>query len=563
MTTDDCIRPFPPADRMQGPDARGFYPWLALLGFPLWEAIGDGVPGPLWAAVAGLVAAGALYAVTVRRAFAVPRRPAGPAFPALAALSTLLAAVYGWYSLFILTAIAAGIALRRFGPYVGAGLAAVAVAVEFVRLPPGEDAAGALSLAWGVFTSALVPWIILRLFTVIAQLRRTREELALAAVERERLRFSRDLHDLLGHTLSVMVVKAELIRRLAPRDAEAAARQAADVENIGRQALAEVRAAVTGYRGRGLAAELDAARIALADAGISATIRTVPLDLPPETDALLGWAVREGATNVLRHSGAATCAITLERENGRQDGREDGEVDREIVLCVEDDGHGATTQATGSPGTRRGDALIGLRRRITADARRGHKLTGPPERLTAAESPGNGDTPPQEQTPAPESPGGRHGNGLTGLQERVAAAGGHLTAGPRPGGGFRLSIRVPLTRTSRTHPDDPVPSAADGVDRIVARHGAGLPNPGGSGPAGQFADSGDGGTTRGVPHDAEISRTGRDDPKPTRIDDGPARGVPHDAEISRTGRDDLEPTRIDGGPARAAAGPAADTRGGA
>lgn len=411
----DCTGPFPPADRMRGPDAKGMYPWVALLGLPAWELAREGVPGPAWAAVAGLLAAGVLYVVTVRRAFAVPRRPVVGTFTALAALSTLLAAVYhgSWHTLFITSAIAAGTALRRAGPYVAAGLAAVAVVVELAAAPPGGGT-GAVSLAWGTFTAGLVPWVILRLFDAIQQLRRTREELAAAAVERERLRFSRDLHDLLGHTLSVMVVKAEVVRRMAARDPDAAARQAADIERIGRQALAEVRAAVTGYRGRGLAAEVDSARRALADAGITATIRIDAGDLPPETDALLGWAVREGTTNVLRHSGAATCGIALERADG------------EVLLRVEDDGRGA---------------------------------------------------------PRPESPGGRRGNGLTGLRERVTAAGGRLAFGPRTGGGSRLLVRVPLTRASGENAAEPGEPAGGGgnVAPIPARHHADPAAPPGDG----------------------------------------------------------------------------------
>lgn len=453
MSSDDCTAPLAPPDRMRGPDAKGMYPWVALLGLPAWELAREGVPGrPAWAAAAGLLAAGVLYVATVRRAFAVPRRPVGWTFPALTVLSTLLAAVYhgAWYTLFIVAAIAAGTALRRTGPYVATGLAAVAVVVELTGAAPGAGT-GAVSLAWGTFTAGLVPWVILRLFDAIHQLRRTREELARAAVERERLRFSRDLHDLLGHTLSVMVVKAEVVRRMAPRDAAAAARQAADIERIGRRALAEVRAAVTGYRGRGLAAELDSARRALADAGIAPTIRVAAGDLPPETDALLGWAVREGTTNVLRHSGAATCGITLERGDG------------EVLLRIEDDGRGA---------------------------------------------------------PHPESPGARHGHGLVGLRERVAAADGRLTFGPRPAGGSRLLVRVPLPRTSGDEaaaPDGPAhggepaapaaarhagPAAAGGHDAYgTAPPGAGDParpgHPGGH-PGGHVARAGAGAARDGA-----------------------------------------------------------------
>ena len=92
----------------------------------------------------------------------------------------------------------------------------------------------------------MVTATVLSLFDTIQELNATRQELARSAVEKERLRFSRDLHDLLGHTLSVVVVKAEAVRRLAPRDLDAALAQAADIEAVGRQALTEIREAVTG-----------------------------------------------------------------------------------------------------------------------------------------------------------------------------------------------------------------------------------------------------------------------------------------------------------------------------
>ncbi len=134
------------------------------------------------------------------------------------------------------------------------------------------------------------------------------------------------------------------MRRLAPRDGEAAARQAADIEQIGREALTQVRAAVTGYRGRGLDAELDSARGALADAGVELTVQRIETPLAPETDALLGWAVREGVTNVIRHSSAQKCAITL-RLGDRAE------------LEITDDGVGAAAdhgQRPGRPARTRG-----------------------------------------------------------------------------------------------------------------------------------------------------------------------------------------------------------------
>jgi len=133
-------------------------------------------------------------------------------------------------------------------------------------------------------------------------------------VAQERLRFSRDLHDLLGHSLSLMVVKAEVARRLGPADGAASAREAADIETIGRRALAEVREAVTGYRERLLATELTGARSALADAGIRAVVREPGPPLPGAVDDAFAWAVREGVTNVIRHSGAHECVIDVRRD---------------------------------------------------------------------------------------------------------------------------------------------------------------------------------------------------------------------------------------------------------
>ena len=124
----------------------------------------------------------------------------------------------------------------------------------------------------------------------------------------ERERFSRDLHDLLGHTLSVMVVKAQAVRRLVAQDPDAAAEHAADIEQIGRQALVDVRQAVDAMRAPTLAEELDGARRALDAAGIATTV-VESVTPSPDADAVLAWVVREGATNVLRHSGASACRI--------------------------------------------------------------------------------------------------------------------------------------------------------------------------------------------------------------------------------------------------------------
>lgn len=129
-----------------------------------------------------------------------------------------------------------------------------------------------------------------------------------------------------------------------------AAEQAADIETVGRQALTEVREAVTGYRGRGLARELEAARIALADAGFTAVIRQDGNPMPAEADALLGWVIREGVTNVIRHSGGHRCEIDVRHANGA------------ITAEIRDDGDGKPS-AQLPPG---GHGLEGLAERAAA-----------------------------------------------------------------------------------------------------------------------------------------------------------------------------------------------------
>ncbi|MEV0969898.1 sensor histidine kinase [Microtetraspora glauca] len=366
---DTWLNPLSEGER--GPDAKGMYVWVLLATGGVWD-IAHGRSHPLWLAWTAVGLTTALYIVTIRLAFADNHRARRLWLPLLAVVVLPSAAAFGdnWLYLLLVLAVALGVTVRnRTMPFLLFVLCASAAAIAWWR---GAGLAAVLTLDWGIFCSGLIPAMIIRLWEAIRELQRTRQELAEAAVTEERLRFSRDLHDLLGHTLSVIVVKAEAVRRLIPRDTEAAAGQAADIERIGREALTEVRAAVTGYRGRGLAAELDSARTALADAGIALTIRTPSLDLPPETDALLGWAVREGVTNVIRHSGATRCEI---------------ELDEGMVLRVTDDGGGL-------PGR-------------------------------------NDQTRPRGQ-----------GNGLTGLRERVRAAGGRLSTDSPPSGGFRLQVSL-------------------------------------------------------------------------------------------------------------------------
>lgn len=272
-----------------------------------------------------------------------------------AVLTVAVALGYGprWYPLFTLLAIGTGTVVRpRRAP-----LAVVATTVAAAGLVSLRDQswAAAWTVALTAFLAGIGTYGLQQLLTTISELTRTREELALTAVSEERLRFSRDLHDLLGHTLSVVVVKAEAVRRLALRDPAAAAEHAGDIEVIGRNALTEVRQAVTGYRGPSLAVEVRQAHSALDSADIGLTVVGADRRLPSDVDSLFGWVVREGVTNVIRHSGAQRCTITV----GGADGR--------LWLELTDDGRGGA--ATGGPDPAAGapgGGLRGLRERVSA-----------------------------------------------------------------------------------------------------------------------------------------------------------------------------------------------------
>ncbi|MGW5426175.1 sensor histidine kinase [Streptomyces sp. NPDC004059] len=360
-----------------GPPPTGFalLPWL-LMGMGSFSNLLQGrTPNP-WIGGLGLLTFNSLYIYVTFRSFDRQRREAVSTRVALLVMglvTTGLALGYGgnWLLFFPLLGLATGAALR--GPWLGRTgvlLAAYAGAISAVR-----DASEAVNIAYGTFLSSMVTAAILSLSEAVRELRAAREELARRAVEKERLRFSRDLHDLLGHTLSVIVVKSEAARRLAPRDMDAALGQITDIESVGRQALTEIREAVTGYREGSLATELTRARSALSAASVEPVVRQSGAPLEPQTEALLSWVVREAVTNVVRHSDAGRCEITV--DSGAE----------QVRLTVTDNGSGRAVSR------------------------------------------------PQQ---------GIGGTGLKGLTERLAAAGGSLTAGPSPRGGFTVTAELPV-----------------------------------------------------------------------------------------------------------------------
>ncbi|MBV8656466.1 MAG: sensor histidine kinase [Burkholderiales bacterium] len=171
------------------------------------------------------------------------------------------------------------------------------------------------------------------------------EELAHLAKIAERERVARDLHDVLGHTLSVVVTKSELARKLVTRDPNAAVREMTDVERTARAALLQVREAIAGYRTAGFTHELEQASSALAAAGVVLKADVEPFDLLPSVENALALAFREAVTNIVRHARASACRVGM-----RQTGTE--------VLCtVDDDGVGMRS-------SRDGFGLRGMRERI-------------------------------------------------------------------------------------------------------------------------------------------------------------------------------------------------------
>ncbi|MER5300950.1 sensor histidine kinase [Streptomyces lasiicapitis] len=328
-----------------------------------------------------------------------------------AALSTGMDAA--WLGLWVYVAVSAGAVLPMRQalwviPSVTALMVAIGVYAQGMGVADMVTGLGVMTFLVGFAMTG-----VRHLIRTTVQLRQARATVAQLAANEERLRLARDLHDLLGHSLSLITLKSELAGRMLPAHPDKAAQQVADIEQVSRQALVDVREAVTGYRRLTLSGQLAGARTALTAAGIEAD---VPLEVPAgegvadgqvvadgdregapdgEREAALAWSLREAVTNVVRHSGAHRCTVTLTRRQTLA-----GPV---LELAVEDDG-------------------VGL------------------------------------------APGSGHGNGLTGLTERLEAVGGALDVtsgsgsgrgargqgGDRPG--FRLVARVPVGQDPAERP---------------------------------------------------------------------------------------------------------------
>ncbi|HCI79147.1 MAG TPA: two-component sensor histidine kinase [Ktedonobacter sp.] len=301
--------------------------WLVCLAFPLVELVRK--PIPLWhVALEGLFlmcfAVGYTWLMwphPVNQGVRVRSRFSLLLFALLATLVLVLSLVDGpaWLWLFIGVSALVGMLLpmrRAFAMIVLLTLFPLVFTVMTHRGITGVDWWWLVAFVLLVRGVGLDMIGVARMGRAIRELHTARRELARMKVEEERLRLARDLHDLLGQTLSVITLKSEVARGLITEDPARCAQELAEMEHISRQMLREVRKTVAGYRQPTLANELDGARQLLEAAGMAYTIEQRTGELPPALNTVLGWIVREGVTNVIRHSHAQHCLLRLTQEQG-------------------------------------------------------------------------------------------------------------------------------------------------------------------------------------------------------------------------------------------------------
>jgi two-component system sensor histidine kinase DesK len=331
--------------------------WLVFLVFPVLALVTT--PRPVWQVVVGLVLV-VVFAVAYVRGSShlerMGRRGASSRRRAVAYLALLLGCTVG--SALLIGASSLGflpfvVAFAMFAlpivPAIGIGVAATVVAgAAAVVTDPGE---GTWSVAIIVFAVGVMTGGVRLVADRGAQYARMSRDLAIVE---ERERVARDVHDVLGHSLTVVTVKAELAERLVDLDPERAKGELAEIQALSRQALAEIRATVGGLRVARLGDELASARTALAGAGIEAHVPDDPNVVDPRHRTVLAWVLREATTNVVRHSDADACSVELGTNR----------------LTVRDDGRGID-------GRPEGNGIRGLRERVEAAGGRLAIETGP------------------------------------------------------------------------------------------------------------------------------------------------------------------------------------------
>ncbi len=310
------------------------------------------------AAAVGLVLLGTIHLLYWRRPWPAQSHRSVAAAACMVLTNSLLLHPLGLAQplLWLYPALIVGAGLRAPVAAVGVGLMALAAVVPLDLLASPHLLGGSLvertlgpnhSIALSIALAGLGMTAVRQLIAVNADLHATKAELAEFAVTDERERLARELHNLLGRTLSLIAVKAELAGRLSATGDPSAGAEMREVQQLARHAVREVREAVAGDRVQSVAAELAAARLALQSAGIEARFPDVGMTIDPARETTIAWALREAVTNVVRHSGARACRIAIEATDGT------------TALEVNDDGHGMV-------GGDEGTGLAGLAARIHA-----------------------------------------------------------------------------------------------------------------------------------------------------------------------------------------------------
>lgn len=329
--------------------------WLLFLGFPLVALVTGSLTA--WEKALGVLivaAFGVVYATGIRRTDRLEDEgsPIGRAgathLVGLVVLAGLSIPLVGLNATTFLPFVVA-FAMFSLPLWAGAavGVAAVVISVVIsIRLLPDASSWVITLIVFSVATMTLWIRIVLERGAHYQALSRELE------LVEERERVARDVHDVLGHSLTVVTLKAELAERLIELDPARARQELADIQELSRQALAEIRETVGGLRSARLTVELTAARIALTGAGITSHLPEGVDEVDPRHRTVLAWVLREAVTNVVRHSDATTCRIDLGTN----------------VLRVTDDGRGLDGRAPGN-------GLRGVRERVEAAG--GHLQVGP------------------------------------------------------------------------------------------------------------------------------------------------------------------------------------------
>jgi two-component system sensor histidine kinase DesK len=334
------------------------YIWLVYLPFQFVLLVALQAPRADWiVTIVGVVVFLPIYF----RSYWVCGPEIAPYALAMAAIGAVVAPHNAWASTYFVYAAAliplmgtAKVAWRILGGF----LVAIGLYAWVVNLTPWSWVTGI------VFSALIGAQQIFRVErdALNADLRVAHDEVERMAQVAERERIARDLHDVLGHTLSVIVLKSELASRLAERDVPRAIAEIADVERIARESLSELREAIAGYRAAGIEAEVQRARGVLATAGVAVECELGDVRFPPKYEGVVTLAIREAVTNIVRHAGASTCRLLL------------AQTPNECRFEIADDGRGgASLEGSGLTGMReRVEALGGT---VVRDVANGTRLT--------------------------------------------------------------------------------------------------------------------------------------------------------------------------------------------